>query len=206
MQKPPYSLPADIKIIFVPRPVDNERLSLDGFQIDKAPKPAVIAFIPVIPHDKQAVRRHGHRSETVPWLHTSGNDIGIFVDNKRAALKRPIDKDLLISTFHHIAGDTDNALDKIFAGIFRIFKHHYIPPFGIADRNQCRIEIRKFNAIDELVDQNMIPDLKRFFHGTGGYLKRLNDECTNEKRQNNGDNDGFDIFPKATFARGDSIF
>ena len=40
----------------------------------------------------------------------------------------------------------------------------------------------------------MVSDFECLFHGSGRNFKRLNDKCTDEQRQNYGDNDGFNVF------------
>ena len=52
----PDSVPSDASIVFIPGPIDFKSLAPDVFQIDKTPKSAVVAHVPVVPQNEQFSR------------------------------------------------------------------------------------------------------------------------------------------------------
>jgi len=51
----------------------------------------------------------------------------------------------------------------------------------------------------------VVSDLKRGFHGAGGYLERLNHERPDKQRDDNRDQNRFDIFPETAAFEGIAV-
>ena len=128
-----------------------------------------------------------------------------------------IDQYLAVTHLHTLTRPGDDPFDKITIIFPGIFKNDDIPalrrtkidepsaplaaPFFANDiphkRNIC--QAYAMDTIDKFVDENMIPNQKRRFHGTGGDFKRLDHKKPHNKRQPNGNDHGFDQFTSTRF-------
>jgi len=197
MEHFPYPVPSYVVCITVPRPVNQYRLAQHGFQIDKPPKSAVIALIAIISHDKKRMGGNNDRSEIIPGLYACGEIIGIRVNPMIMVQQLMVDINFFIADLNDISGNADDPLDKILAGIFGKFKHHNIPAFRVCDVYEGGLQKWNLNPVYKFIDQDMVSDLERLFHGSRWNFKRLNDKGAYEQRQDNGDEDGFDIFSES---------
>ena len=73
------------------------------------------------------------------------------------------------------------------------FKDNNITRFRIFEWNQHLSAKGYSNAVNELIDQDMIPDLQRLLHGPGRYFKGLHDERPDEQGQQGRHNENFNI-------------
>ncbi len=178
-------------MLFVPGPVDEKGLPFDFREIDKAPKTGIKTVVSVIPHHEIGIFRHRHRPEIV----TSGDDA------LRDGVVAPIDIGLLLlhlvdiqglfSDFYRIARNANDSLNEVFGFVLWKTKNHHIPPLRTGDRDQDNVGKREFDAVDKLIDEDMVSDAQGRNHRAGRNLKGLNHEGTDKQGQNNRDNEGF---------------
>ena len=207
MQYLPYSIPANVEIVAVPRPINHKGFAPQFVVSDKTPEPAVVAVVAVVAHDEQAVGRNGKRGEIVTGGVCRRDRVRVLVDGIGVVLGLAIHEDLLVALLDNITGYAHHAFDIIHFRVAREFKDDNIPPVRFFDRNQRLVGEGHANAVDKFIDQDMVPDEQGILHGTGWDFKGLYDKRTDEKGQHDRQQDGFNILPDAGFLfRFDVVF
>ena len=123
-------------------------------------------MIPVVSHYKKRIFRHNNRSEIIPGLYTSRNNIGICMNTIIVIKALVVNIDLFVTALNHITGNPDYPLDKILVRVFRKFKNDNIATFRIFDGNNCGHQKRQLDPVNKFIHQNVVPDLKSLLHGT----------------------------------------
>ena len=121
LQQVPQPAPPNPEILFVPGPVDDEGLALDGHEIDEPPEAAVIGKIPIVAHDKELAFGNGDRPQIVPGLLPARYDFGILVDAVAVLDGLSIYVQFLVAQFDDIA-----ALRADYPNFFWKSVHPYI--------------------------------------------------------------------------------
>ena len=158
-------------------------------------------------YDKKGIFRHRDWTEIVPGLGPGRKDVRVrfngIVFNERFA----VDVNRLVVAFDDVAGHADNPFNEILLRLYRELKNNDVSPLGVLERNDHLLQIWQLDAVDKLVDQNVIADQQRVFHRSGGNLEGLHHEGANEKCQQNSHENGFDVLPQpALLPDGDVFF
>ena len=192
----PEPVPAHTKIVLVPGPIDNKGLAFDRHQIDKTPETTVVGEVAVVSHHEQPVLGHADRSQVVAGLDAAVVNFGVLENGMSIVDQLTIDEKLLVADLHNIAGNTDDALDEILAGIFGKLEDDNVVALRIVDGDDGLFDEGRLDAIDELVDQNVIADQQRVLHGTGRDFESLDHKGADKQGQYHGDDDRLDVFPQ----------
>lgn len=144
------------------RIVDHEGLSADVQLIDKPPESAVVAEIPIIPHDEEvSVRDRLRLHEVTPRLKAP-------IPVECMFLSDPISVDVhgLFFDRDRIATHRYNPFNEIFRSVFGIDKHDHITAGRGCKLGESFIGKRYTDAVDELAYKDMIADEQRRLHGS----------------------------------------
>src|SRR5262245_26251494 len=193
-------LPAHPAVVAVPRPVDQERLAAHGIEIDVTPKSTIVAAVAVVAHDKDMVLGYGFGTEFVAAA--GAPRLGIVAGEVRMRIvhRLAVDIDLLRPYFDRITRHGDHPLDKVLRLVLGKYEHHHVTAIRPGVIDQIFFQERQADAVGELVDQDMVTDLQRRNHRSGGNLERLDDKGPDEQRQDQRHDDRFGVLAESRFA------
>ena len=117
----------------------------------------------------------------------------------RLVERRPVDVDLLLAQLDRLTRQPDHALDEVALGLLRILEHDHVAAANGPERQNRLLDARGARAEDELVDEQMIADQEVVLHRSGRDLERLHDEGADEQRQDDGDDDRFEVLAESRF-------
>ncbi len=117
-----------------------------------------------------------------------------------------VDVKNLVSHFDRIAGNADDALDVVDVLALGIQENDDIASLGRSAFNQVNGMVRDkigegdFQAVGELIYEDMVPDEKRGDHGARGNFESFNDTGSNHEDDQQGEPQGNDVFDEPLFA------
>jgi hypothetical protein len=201
------SVPANIALsrrerefaVAIPGPVDDEGLASQIGQIDELPETAVVAFIAVVTHHEKAVGWNNDGTQVVSGAYTGGKDSAVAVNNVRLRKRLVVYKHLFILDSNGVSGQPNHPLNEIFRGVHRITEHDNVLSFGLTDGNELLVPVGKPDAVDELIDQDMVSNQQGGLHGTRRNFECLDDKSPNHQGQQESNDDGFSIITNDAF-------
>jgi hypothetical protein len=182
-----------------PRPINNEGLPLDEVHRDEAPVSAILAIVPIVSHDEIVTVWNGHGAEGAIFARGVPNLKGVPVFPIRVIEQDSVNGDVSSIDLNILSRQTDYSLYVIFVFSLRIDKDDDVTPFRILDGDQRLSQERDLNAVNELVDKDVVSDQEGRLHRSRGNLKGLDDKGANEQGEKNSDNNGFSPLPYGAF-------
>src|SRR5208337_163096 len=200
----------------VDRPVDEKGAAHDGLAINKAPVAAVGAVVAVIAHGEifargnyQFIALDIFADDVDPFrLHRRNKHLiagrregvdqrvvtrGRIVDHVRLVERLAVDVDLLIDNFQVIPGQTDDTFYEMRMVLVGIFENNDVAALQVAIGKKFFVPLAA-PAENKFVDQQVIANEQGALHRRRGNLEGLDDEAGAEQRENDGNQERFEIF------------
>ncbi len=156
-------------------------------------------MITVIPHDKIGAGRDDDRAKIITMIYHRRKQGRIIVEGVCLLHSLAIDIESLVFNLNGFTWQTDHSFNKILRLIVGKLKHNDVASLRGLDGDNGPLEERKANAVNEFIDQDMIPDIQGGNHGPRGDFIRLHDESPNKEGQDNRDHKRLRIFAKRRF-------
>ena len=114
-----------------------------------------MAVVPVVAHDEIAVWRNDDRPEIIPRTH---HDVRIVVIAVGIVHGLIVDIDFLVDYLNLMKRQPYYSFDVILLAVVWVPEHDNIKSSGRFDRDNLFVDNREPNAVNELVDKDMVPD------------------------------------------------
>ena len=143
------------EVIDIHRPVDQIGFPDNILARNEAPLPRIRAIAPVISHHKVLVCSY------MPYLKRWISNRKIILVNVWFLYRYAIDHNGFVNNSDSVAGDGDNALDKILLGVYRVTEDDHISPF------------RRVQKIRRLIHNNIFLVVQCWLHALAFNVKVL---------------------------------
>ena len=179
-------------------PVDAPCKPANVLAVEEAPETGVRGVVAVVAKGEELVLGHGDGS---PVVAARDHDQGLRMLGIGLLHGHTVAVENLVAHFERIAGHPRDALDVVETPVLGITEDDDVPHLRLTAPDQVVVIEGIAQAVDEFVDQQMIPDLKRFQHRTGRNLESLHNEGRQDERKGHGPQEGFGVFPYHVLAQ-----
>jgi hypothetical protein len=186
-----------VKLLCIPGPVQHEGIALDRIQVYKSPVTAVSAVVPIVTHHEQRIFRYNYGPVIIAGR--GGIYIRITVNAIAIVKELSVDKHLFVFYLYPVPLYTDNPFYVILFRVAGILEDHNISSGRLLDWNENTAGKRVPDAVDEFVDQDMIPDQQGRDHRTGRYFEGLDNKGPDEEGKKQGNENGLYILSQYRF-------
>src|SRR5438128_4515778 len=204
-------------------PVNNQPFAHNELARNEAPVPAVGAVVAIVAHREIVIGWDNdlpvfgelfvpiwiliRAVKNAPGMRLRREEITkrIGVRTRRALMnlvgliqRHVVDEYLLVDDLQMIARESDGTLDVMLGKVLRILEHDHV---AVLDGLEWKNRIHHGTACpeDKLVDQQMVADQEIVFHRRRRDLERLHNECGAEERENDSDDQRFEILAGRRF-------
>ncbi len=190
-----YSIPPNAKVFLVPREIDDESLSFDVSNRDKAPKATIITLVSVIPHDKKVPLGYYHRAEIVSWTYRRRKYVRIGVLDIRFFEEFAIYIDLFVSDLDAVSRKPYDTLYEVQLGVFGKDKDNHFFTFGDTSFDPYIAGNGVAYAVDHLINQDMVSYQEGGDHRARRDFEGLDEKGADEQGQYEGQGNGLYPLP-----------
>jgi len=127
-------------------------------------------------------------------------DIVVFVfpvRETRVLLRKrsPVDVDRLLPDLHDVPRGSYYTLDEILARVLGKDEDDDVAPFRCGEGQDPALRVRYMVPVDELVDEDVVPDQERVLHAARRDLERLQEEGADDQGDDEGDAERLSVLP-----------
>src|SRR5579864_4902146 len=198
------TLPPAVRGLAAARPVDEERPAEQIARRQLPPEAGVPGVVAIVAHAEVAGRRHGEGAEVVPrrqlpdvvGRNVFGGPEGTVNGVGGVVHRLAVDGQPLVDDADDVAGHADAAFHHVDAEVLLGAEDDDVAPPHRAQGQQLALEIRGRRAIDEPVDEEVVPDQQGVLHRATGNVEGLNHERVRELTEDGGDDQRLQVFPR----------